>query len=101
MDTDKLYGDLEFLRIVAQHMIGMLQDEDWWREQAALFAQYPGNAPYDLVNRAEFADALNTLYGAVNPDTDNDTAQDLIYKIAAGLEKPLSEDYVGEQADGH
>jgi len=78
MNVEKLYEDLYHLRDVAENVLRLLRGE-----------------PGDIYSIRTMPEAIQALHDAVYPDVDNDTAQDMLYRLAAGIDKP--EDYWGSE----
>jgi hypothetical protein len=68
VENEYLRGELVFLREQAQWVLDKLQDRQWWEDTRAFINQYPNEAAYDTLNRAEFAEMLNMLFAALHPD---------------------------------
>jgi len=67
-ENTKLRQELCFLREQATDILDDLQSYEWWEDKRNFINQYPNEKAYDVLNRAEFAEALNMLFLALHPD---------------------------------
>ena len=60
--------DQELLIQCADYWLKKLSSPEWWKNTKRHIDQYPDEDPYYVLNRGEFAEWLNMLFGALNED---------------------------------